>query len=297
MIRTAHRGPPGCIVGWSDMRYLEAVASAPPGSDRFEATDLGRLDRAALHLLFTPGPATPPLTDVAAALGGEPEIEARIADALPGEQAETLRRLGRERRTPEERRAAARRLVRGTFWHLTYNLRPELWDRLSQSEPLAPELTRDLLRDLVGGGIRILEVGAGSGRLTKLLEPRAGSLVAIEPSAALRCLLRQRLPGVHVVAGHGHRLPLVSAWADLVIACGTFGPDPPMGGPVVLGEMLRCARAGGTVALVGAEQPRWWRDQGFELATYPSPAAPLDDELTEFFGPARPPRHLLWRRT
>lgn len=278
------------------MRYQEAVASAPPGSDRFEATDLGRLNRAALHLLFTPGPATPPLTDVAAALGDEPVVEERIADALTPEQADTLRRLARQPRSPEERRAAARRLVRGTFWHLTYNLRPELWDRLSQSEPLAPDLTRDLLGELVGPGIRILEVGAGSGRLTKLLEPRAGSLVAIEPSVTLRCLLRQRLPGTYVVAGHGHRLPLASAWADLVIACGTFGPDPPMGGPVVLGEMLRCARAGGTVALVGAEQPSWWRAQGFELATYPAPEAHLDGELTEFFGPARPPRHLLWRR-
>jgi hypothetical protein len=278
------------------MRYQEAVANAPPGSDRFEATDLARLDRAALHLLFTPGPATPPLTDVAAALGGEPEILGRISDALPAEDAETLRRLGRESRTASERHAAARRLVRGTFWQLTYNLRPELWDRLSQSEPLAPELTHDLLRELVGPGIRILEVGAGSGRLTKLLEPKAGTLVAIEPSAALRCLLRQRLPRVSVVAGHGHRLPLASAWADLVITCGTFGPDPPMGGRVVLGEMLRCARAGGTVALIGAEQSSWWQEQGFELATYPRPEVRLDEELTEFFGPPRPPRHLLWRR-
>jgi SAM-dependent methyltransferase len=278
------------------MRYHEAIATAPPGSDRFEAADLGRLDRSALHLLFTPGPATPPLSDVAAALAGQPEIVGRIAEALPPEDGETLRRLAQGRRSPQEQRAAARRLVRGTFWHLTYNLRPELWDRLSRSEPLAPELIRDVERDLISPGIRILEVGAGSGRLTTLLEPRAGALVAIEPSAALRCLLRQRLPSVYVVAGHGHRLPVAPAWADLVIACGTFGPDPPMGGPVVLGEMLRCARPGGTVALVGAEQPRWWRDQGFELVTYPRPHAQLDAELLEFFGPARPPRHLLWRR-
>jgi SAM-dependent methyltransferase len=279
------------------MRYHEAVATAPPGSDRFEAADLGRLDRSALHLLFTPGPATPPLSDVAAALEDEPETVRRIAAALPPEDAETLRRLARERRGPEERRAAARRLVRGTFWHLTYNLRPELWDRLSQSEPLAPGLIRDLFHEIVSPGLRILEVGAGSGRLTRLLEPTAGALVAIEPSAALRCLLRERLPRVYVVAGHGHRLPLASAWADLVIACGTFGPDPPMGGPVVLAEMLRCARAGGTVALAGAERPRWWKDQGFEVVTYPRPEAHVDDELTEFFGPPRPPRHLLWRRT
>ena len=43
------------------MRYHEAIATAPPGSDRFEAADLGRLDRSALHLLFTPGPLAAPV--------------------------------------------------------------------------------------------------------------------------------------------------------------------------------------------------------------------------------------------
>jgi SAM-dependent methyltransferase len=271
------------------VRYAEAVATAPPGSQRFRATDVARLGRSALNQLFSPGPSAPPLEEVAAALGEEPEALHAIATALPGDCGRRLLQLSRRGAAPAEREQAAQRLVRGSFWHLAYELAPELWDRLAAAEPIAPELLAVLPAD----GARVLDVGAGTGRLAAALAPRAALLVAVEPSPPLRRMLRERLPTVPVAAGHGRRLPIVSGWADLVVSCGTFGPHPPLGGEVVRGELERCARPGGTVALVEPENPAWWRARGYGLTDYPAPEAHLDEEVRCFFGPPRPPHRLL----
>jgi SAM-dependent methyltransferase len=274
------------------VRYSEAVETAPPGSDRFQAKDLARLSRTALNLLFEPGPSAPPLEDAAAALTADTAALQAIASALPPARGERLLRLSQRAASPQARATAASRLVRGCFWFLAYELVPELWDRLAAAEPVAPELLADLPAD----GARVLDVGAGSGRLTAALAPRAASLVAIEPSPPLRRLLAKRFPCVKVVAGVGHRLPLRSGWADLVVSCATFGPHAPLGGDAVLGELERCVRVGGTLGMVGPEEPGWWEQRGFRLVSYPPPAARLDPDLEAFFGPPHPPHRLLLKR-
>ena len=274
------------------MRYAQAVEAAPPGSERFQARDVARLSRTALTLLLEPGPSAPPLTDVAAALATEPSTLYQVASALTPGRAERLLRLGQRPVPAGERSAAAQRLVRGAFWFLTYELAADLWDRLAAAEPVAPELLADLPAD----GVRVLDVGAGSGRLTATLAPRARLMVAVEPSRPLRRLLAERFPCVRVVAGVGHRLPLISGWADLVVSCATFGPHPPLGGEAVLAELERCLRPGGTLGMVGPEEPAWWRKRGFELITYPVPGAHFDAELEAFFGPPHPPHRLLVKR-
>src|SRR5262249_57864198 len=100
----------------------------------------------------------------------------------------------------------------GSSGYLRYGLAPALWDRLAAAEPVASELLADLPAD----GARVVEVAAGSGRLTAALAGRADRLIALEPCPPLRRLLRQRHPGVCVVAAVGHRLPIRSGWADLV---------------------------------------------------------------------------------
>lgn len=274
------------------MRYTEAVEAAPGGSDRFQARDVARLSPSALNLLFEPGPSAPPLEDVAAALASEPSALYQVASALPPSRGERLLRLGQRPVSQEKREAAARRLVRGAFWYLTYELAFELWDRLAAAEPVAPQLLADLPADRA----RVLDVGAGSGRLAASLAARAALLVAVEPSAPLRRLLVRRYPCIQVVGGVGHRLPIVSDWADLVVSCATFGPHPPLGGEPVLAELERCLRPGGTLAMVGPEDPAWWRRRGFELLVYPQPEARFDPELEAFFGPPHPPHRLLVKR-
>jgi len=273
------------------VRYVDAIAGAPPGSGRFHAADLARLSRTTLRLIFEPGPGAPPLEEAAAALGGEPEALQRVATALPPARGERLLRLGQRPHARPERAAAALRLVRGSFWYLVYELKPDLWDRLATAERVAPELLADLPAD----GARVLEVAAGSGRLTAALAGRAAALLALEPAAPLRRLLRRRLPAVWLAAGVGHRLPVRSGWADLVVSCATFGPHHPLGGEAVLAELQRCARRGGTVALVSPEAPAWWEERGFRARTYPEPAVSLDADLEAFFGLAHGPHRLLTR--
>jgi hypothetical protein len=275
------------------VRYSDAVAAAPLGSDRFEAADVARLGRHTLRALFAPGPSAPPLEDAAAALGGEQAALLRVASALPPARGERLLRLGQRPVAAEQRRAAGRRLVRGTFWLLTYELEPELWDDLASAEVISPEL----LADLPATGARVVDVAAGSGRLTRALAGPASALVAIEPCAPLRRLLRDRHPSVLVAAGVGHELPLRDGWADLVVSCATFGPHPPLGGESVAAELERVARPGGLVALVSPEEPQWWEDRGYEMQTYPEPTVELAPHLAAFFGPAHPPHVLLRKQT
>src|SRR2546428_12758072 len=63
-------------------------------------------------------------------------------------------------------------------WELLYRLEPELYDRLIRPERLHPAVIDWLPR----GVHRIVEVGAGSGRLTAALIGRFDELIAIEPA-------------------------------------------------------------------------------------------------------------------
>jgi SAM-dependent methyltransferase len=100
----------------------------------------------------------------------------------------------------------------------------------------------------VRAGRRVLDVGAGTGALTRELVDRlgAGSVAAIEPSAPFVAALRERLPGVRVEQGAAEALPFGdgefdAALAQLVVH---FMQDPVAG----LREMARVTRSGGVVA-------------------------------------------------
>jgi len=274
------------------VRYEEAIATAPAGSARFQPSDLARLGRTALRLLLAPGPSAPPLEDVAAALLDEPWALLAVASALPPARSERLLRLSQRRPPAGEREAAGQRVVRGAFWYLAYELESELWDRLASAERIAPALLADLPAD----GARVLEIAAGSGRLTAELAPRAAWLVAVEPCAPLRDLLRRRVRRASVVAGAGHELPIRTGWADLVVSCATFGPHPPLGGDGVVGELERCCRSGGAVAIASAEEPTWWQERGYALREYQEPEVRFAADVEAFFGPPHPPRRLLYKR-
>ena len=74
-------------------------------------------------------------------------------------------------------------------WELLYRLEPELYDRLVVAERLHP----NILHWLPNHVERIVEVGAGSGRLTLDLVGRCDELTAIEPATPLRELLVRKL--------------------------------------------------------------------------------------------------------
>jgi SAM-dependent methyltransferase len=144
-------------------------------------------------------------------------------------------------------------------WELLYRLEPELYDRLASAERLHPGVI-GWLPDNVD---RIVEVAAGTGRLTLELVRRAREVVAIEPAAPLREILNRKLaPGdrtyrAHVTNGFFDDLPVADDCADVVVACSALTPAPGHGGEAGLAEMERACRPGGCVVIVWPNEVGW----------------------------------------
>jgi SAM-dependent methyltransferase len=179
-------------------------------------------------------------------------------------------------------------------WELLYRLEPELYDRLVTAERLHPDVLAWLPRNVE----RIVEVAAGTGRLTLELVRRAREVLAIEPAEPLREILDRKLAR----AAHGHHgqvrdgffddLPVSDACADLVIACSALTPAPGHGGEAGLEEMERVCRTGGQVVIVWPNQVQWLAAHGYEYVSFDGEMfvefASHEEavELTEIFYPS-----------
>jgi SAM-dependent methyltransferase len=179
-------------------------------------------------------------------------------------------------------------------WEVLYRREPELYDRLAAAERLHPGVMA-WLPDRVS---RIVEVGAGTGRLTLELAARTDELMAIEPAAPLRGILSQKLArqtGGHravVSGGFFDRLPVDDAWADLVITCSAFTPSPGHGGEAGLSEMERVCKPGGLVVIVWPNHLDWLAARGYRYQCFTGEvfvefSSRLDAvELSEIFYPS-----------
>jgi len=80
------------------------------------------------------------------------------------------------------------------------------------------------LREVLGAGPgrRTLEVGAGTGKFTRLLQDCGGPVVAVEPVAAMRDQLRRACPAVEVLSGNAEAIPLPDASVDAVVCAQAF---------------------------------------------------------------------------
>src|SRR6266516_2317387 len=68
----------------------------------------------------------------------------------------------------------------------------------------------------------VLELGAGTGKLTRLLVSRFGRVVAVEPAEAMRRRLVAFSPEAEVLAGSAEAIPLADASVDAVFAAEAF---------------------------------------------------------------------------
>jgi SAM-dependent methyltransferase len=76
-----------------------------------------------------------------------------------------------------------------------------------------------LLPDRVG---RVIDLGAGTGALTRLLIDRADEVVAVEPDGRMRDVLIGEVPGVRAVDGRGESMPVPDGSADAVLASSSW---------------------------------------------------------------------------
>ncbi len=114
----------------------------------------------------------------------------------------------------------------------------------AQSRPAYPDEAVDWL---VEGVRSVLDLGAGTGALTRQLVSRGLDVVAVEPSAGMREQLALGLPDVDVRAGTAEETGLADSSVDaVVLAQAWHWVDPSRAVP----EMARILRPAGRLGLV-----------------------------------------------
>jgi ubiquinone/menaquinone biosynthesis C-methylase UbiE len=103
----------------------------------------------------------------------------------------------------------------------------------------------------IGPGVDVLDLAAGTGKLTRRLVEVGASVVAVEPVAGMRAQLAAVLPDVEVVEGTAEAIPLPDASADVVTVAQAFHW---FDAPGALGEIARVLRPGGGLALLWNER-------------------------------------------
>jgi SAM-dependent methyltransferase len=99
----------------------------------------------------------------------------------------------------------------------------------------------------------VLDLAAGTGKLTRSLIPRAGRVIAVEPSPAMRAELRRQVPSADIRDGTAEAIPLDDASVDAVFVAQAFHWFRPH---EAFTEIARVLRPGGGLALIW-NQARW----------------------------------------
>jgi SAM-dependent methyltransferase len=124
----------------------------------------------------------------------------------------------------------------------------------AEYDRLRPPPARDAVDWLVPGRRQTLvDIGAGTGLLTRALAQRAEHVIAVEPDDRMRQVLHARSPEVEVLAGRGEAIPLPDASADGVFASSAWHwMDPEQAIP----HIARVLRDGGRFGLIWTSRDR-----------------------------------------
>lgn len=135
----------------------------------------------------------------------------------------------------------------------------------------------------------VVDVGAGTGIFTRLLQRPGRTVIAVEPSANMRDELRAAVPEASVFQGSGERMPLAVGSADaMTFAQAWHWVDV----PAASREAARVLRPGGTLGLIWNlrdERVGWVRELGAAMRADGDHYRGLDDDpdVDDPFGPAQ----------
>jgi SAM-dependent methyltransferase len=123
-------------------------------------------------------------------------------------------------------------------------------DAYERARPGYPEAAIDWLLEPVaaaGRPPRVLDLGAGTGKLTRQLAARGLDVVAVEPLDEMRARLAAVIPEARALAGSAERIPLPDRSVDAVLAAQAFHWFDPDSAPR---EMARVLRPDGALGLL-----------------------------------------------
>jgi SAM-dependent methyltransferase len=122
-------------------------------------------------------------------------------------------------------------------------------DAYERGRPGFPDAAVRLLGSELGlrPGRTVLDLGAGTGKLTRLFASSGATIVAVEPVSAMREALRRAAPGVAAVGATAEALPFAPGAADAAAAAQAFHW---FDGRRALAELARVLPAGAPLALV-----------------------------------------------
>jgi ubiquinone/menaquinone biosynthesis C-methylase UbiE len=144
-------------------------------------------------------------------------------------------------------------------------------DVYERSRPtFPPEAIEHLRRELdLRPGRTVLDLAAGTGKLTRQLVPTGARVLAVEPLPAMRAVLEREVPEAEALDGVAEEIPLPDGSVDAVTvahAMHWFDRDR------AYREIHRVLQPGGSLALLGNQR---------------DPTSALQSELTELLLPIR----------
>jgi SAM-dependent methyltransferase len=85
----------------------------------------------------------------------------------------------------------------------------------------------------------VVDLGAGTGALTRLLIDKSEEVIAVEPDDRMRAVLTEEVPGVRAVTGRGESMPIADGCVDAVLASSSWHWMDPVPTFQEVGRILR----------------------------------------------------------
>ena len=120
-------------------------------------------------------------------------------------------------------------------------------DRYQRLRPSYPEPAVDWLASGVPDRGRVVDVGAGTGKLTVALVAKGFDVLAVDPSADMLARLEEQLPSIAATIGTGEATGAASGSADLVTYAQSWHWVEPNAGVTELQRILKSSGRAGWV--------------------------------------------------
>jgi SAM-dependent methyltransferase len=149
------------------------------------------------------------------------------------------------------------------------------YDRARPSYP--PDAVAWLIDKLgVAPDRRVVDLAAGTGKLTRLMEPAGANLLAVEPVGGMRERLHANLPAIPLLAAVAEALPFATGSIDAVVVAQAFHW---FDAERALAELARVVRVGGRLGLIWNARERGvdWVDQIWSVMDTVETSAPWRD--------------------